>query len=118
MRNEIMYIELEGTCSAAGSGRIGRVTFSKTGKTIYYRGRTLKPVRHARGRANYIDADTGERFWVSGCKKAGNDTLYPGMIEIDEDVREEYWLNIRNQPDRVSQTSVRSEGKHNKRRPK
>ena len=99
-------------------GRIGRVTFSKTGKTIYYQGRTLEPVRHPRGRANYVDADTGEHFWISGCKKAGNDTLSPGVIKIDEDVREDYWLNIRNQPDHVKQTTVRSEGKYSKRLPK
>jgi len=118
MRSKIMYIECKGAASMTGSGRIGCVTFSKTGRTIYYQGRTLKPVRHPRGRANYVDADTGKCFWVSGCKKAGNDTLYPGVIEIDEDVREEYWLNIRNQPDRAGQTTVRSEGEHNKRRPK
>ena len=55
---------------------------------------------------------------VSGCKKRGDDTLYPGIIEIDEDVREEYWVKIRNQPDKVHLTSVRSEGKYSKRRPK
>jgi len=113
-----MYIELRGTSRAIGLGRIGRVTFSKTGKTIYYRGRTLERPRHGGGKVNYIDADTGEGFWISGCKKAGNDTLYPSVIEIDEDVREEYWLNVRNQPDRVNQTTVRSEGKYNKRQPK
>ncbi len=116
MRNDIMYMECKDTSGITGPGRIGRVTFSKTGKTIYYQGRTLQPVQGYK--VNYVDADTGEQFWVSGCKKAGNDTLYPGVIEIDEDVREEYWLNIRNQPDRVKQTTVRSEGKYNKRLPK
>ena len=118
MRNDIMYIELRGESRMIGSGRIGRVTVSKTHKTIYYQGRTLKRLGHGGGKVNYVDADTGECFWVSGCKKAGNDTLYPGVIEIDEDAREEYWLSIRNQPDRVSQTTVRSQGKHNKRQPK
>jgi hypothetical protein len=40
----IMYIE----CKAGGltgSGRIGRVTFSKTGRTVYYRGQTFQSLK-------------------------------------------------------------------------
>jgi hypothetical protein len=40
----IMYIE----CKAGGltgSGRIGRVTFSKTGRTLYYRGQTFQSLK-------------------------------------------------------------------------
>jgi len=59
-----------------------------------------------------------KEYWISGCKKAGDDTLYPGIVEIDEDVREEYWLQIRNRPGCVEQTSTRSEGKYSKRKPK
>jgi hypothetical protein len=57
---------------------------------------------------------TGDDYWISGCKIAGDDTLYPGIVEIDEDVREEYWLKIRNRPDRVNERSFRSEGKYRK----
>ena len=114
MRNDIMYIELKGTSSWVGAGRIGRVKFSKTGRTIYYQARTLQPIKHPAGRANYADADTDEHYWISGCKKSGNDTLSPGVIDIDKDVREEYWLNIRNQPDNVKQATTRSEGNQGK----
>lgn len=37
----------------------------------------------------------GEEYWISGCKRDGTDRLYAGMVEIDEDVAEEYWGDIR-----------------------
>jgi hypothetical protein len=110
-----MYIECKAQ-GLRGAGRIGRVTFSKSGRTVYYAGKTFEP--YTGYKANYLDAETGEEYWISGCKKAGDDTLYPGIVEIDEDVREEYWLAIRNRPDCVEKTSIRSEGKYSKRRPK
>ena len=61
--------------------------------------------------------ESGLEFWVSGCRKDGNDTLYPGIVEIDEDVREEYWTMIRGLPERMNEKSFRSEGKYAKRRP-
>jgi hypothetical protein len=41
--------------------------------------------------------ETGEDYWISGPKRRGGDALYGGSapIEIDEDVREEYWRDIR-----------------------
>ena len=50
-------------------------------------------------KANNFDVETGAEFWISGCKKRGGDRLYGGIIEIDEDVREEYWVSIRGMPD-------------------
>ncbi len=115
MNSRIMYIEFKGT-ELTGPARIGRVTFSKTGKTLHYCGKTFQSLKGGY-KSNYLDVQTDEEYWISGCKKAGDDTLYPGMIEIDEDVREEYWLEIRNRPDCVRQSSCRSEGKHSKRKP-
>jgi len=111
-----MYIEYKGD-GLAGAARIGRVTFSQTGKSVYYRGKTFQSIG-GDYKANFFDIETNERYWISGCKKAGHDTLYPGVIEVDEDVREEYWLQIRKRPDCMNQTSFRSEGKHSNRRPK
>ena len=116
MQSEIMYIEYKGE-GLTGPARIGRVTFSKTGKTLHYRGRAFRSLKGGY-KANYFDVKTAEEYWISRCKKAGEDTLYPGIVEIDEDVREEYWLTIRERPDCVTQLSVRSEGKYSKRRPK
>lgn len=45
--------------------------------------------------------DSGDHYWISGCKKDGSDRLYGERIpiQIDDDVREEYWKEIRNLPD-------------------
>jgi len=96
MRSRIMYIE-DKSQSLNGPARIGRVTFSKTGKTIRYNGkefaRTTFPLK-----ANYFDIATGDHYWISGPHKDGKDRLYAGgpEIEIDEDIRDEYWREIRN----------------------
>jgi hypothetical protein len=63
-------------------------------------------------KANYFDVDTGEHYWISGCKKDGGDRLYGERtpIHIDEDVRVEYWTEIRNLPSLVD-TKVINERK-------
>ena len=111
----VMYIEEKP--GLAGHGRIGRVTFSASRKTIYYAGRRLQSLKGSGYKANYHDVDSGLEFWISNCKKDGNDTLYPGIIEIDDDAREEYWTVIRGKPEHVHLTKFRSEGKYSKRRP-
>lgn len=116
MKKRIMYVEYKGD-GLAGTARIGCVGYSKTGKSVYYDGRTLRSLKGGY-KANYYDVKTGEAYWISGCKKRGEDTLYPGIVEIDEDVREEYWLDIRNQPENVQLNSFRTVGKYSKRRPR
>jgi hypothetical protein len=107
-----MFIERKGG-KLTGAARIGRVTFSQTGKTVYYRGKKLRSLGGGY-KANYYDIKTGETYWISGCKKRGEDTLYPGIVEVDEDVREEYWLEIRRKPEHVKVKRFRSEGKYTK----
>ena len=97
-----MYIE----CKAGGltgAARIGLVTFSKTGRTLYYRGQTFQSLKGAGFKSNYYAAETGDDYWISGPKRKGGDRMYGSVlpVEIDDDVREEYWRNIRQQPDRV-----------------
>jgi hypothetical protein len=99
----IMYIE----CKAGGltgSARIGRVTLSKTGRTLYYRGRKFQSLKGAGFKSNYYDLESGEDYWISGPKRDGSDRLYGGrsLIEIDDDVREEYWRVIRRLPARAN----------------
>jgi hypothetical protein len=115
-KGRIMYVEYKGD-DLRGPGRIARVRFSKTGKTIDYRGRKLQSLKGGY-KANYFDIATGEHYWVSGCKQNGEDTLYPGVVEIDEDVREEYWREIRGLPENAHLTSIRTSGKYSKRKPK
>lgn len=113
---EIMYIELKP--GLAGPARIGRVRFSKSRKTIYYDGKKLQSLKGGGCKANYYNVETGMHYWISKCRKDGADTLYPGEVEIDEDVREEYWTEIRRQPESKDKASFRSPGKYSKRRPR
>jgi hypothetical protein len=111
MKSRIVYIENKGE-GINGPARIGRVTFSKSGKSLYYQGRRFHPLSGRGFKANYSDCETHEHYWISGCKKRGGDRLYSGTIEIDEDVREEYWTEIRGLPERKPQKSIRCVGKH------
>lgn len=96
MNSRIMYIE-DKSGGIVGPARIGRVTFSKSGKTIYYHGRSFQSLSGSGFKANYFAVDTGEHFWISGPRRDGEDALYggSGSVEIDEDVKEEYWREIR-----------------------
>lgn len=102
MKSRIMYIEYKGG-GLAGPARIGRVTFSKTGSTIYYREQSFQTLKGAGFKSNYFDIKTGEHYWISGPRKDGDDSLYGGRstTEIDEDIRDEYWREIRNSPKKV-----------------
>ena len=98
-----MYIESK-VDGLNGSARIGRVTFSKRGRTIYYKGRSFQSLKGEGFKSNYHDVATGEHFWISGPRRDGADRLNGEStpVEIDDDVREEYWRFIRGKPDRVS----------------
>ena len=104
MKSRIMYIELKSGQGHeghddSGPARIGRVTFSQTGRTIHYRGHKFRTFRGFCG--NYRDVETGDEYWISGPKKNGEDRhpVGSGPVVIDEDVREEYWMGIRKQPE-------------------
>lgn len=96
MKTRIMYIECK-SGGLTGPGRIGRVSFSKTGKMLYYGGKKFQSLKGDGYKANYYDVETGEHYWISGPKKNGGDQLYATgkTVKIDEDVREEYWTEIR-----------------------
>ena len=96
MKTRIMYIESKAE-GLTGSARIGRVRFSKRGKTIYYDGKSFQSLEGRGFKANYYDLESGEHYWISGCKRDGSDRLYGERVpvEIDDDVREEYWTEIR-----------------------
>lgn len=108
-----MYLEFKGD-DVVGPARIGRVTFTKTGKSIDYKGRRFTTLRGRGFKANYYDTQTREHYWISGCKKDGTDALYSTIVEIDEDVREEYWTVIRNKPEKKAVASFMSVGKYSK----
>jgi len=74
----------------------------KRGRTLYYDGKTFQSLKRAGFKANYFDLETGDEYWISGCKKDGTDRLYgeADPVHIDEDVRAEYWRTIRGTPER------------------
>src|SRR5712692_9302334 len=102
-----MYIESKAE-GLSGAARIGRVSFSKTGRTIYYGGKTFRSLKGAGFKANYCDVETGEEYWISGPKRDGTDRLYGERVpvDIDGDVRVEYWTQIRGQPERVNEADA------------
>jgi len=93
----IMYIE-DKSAGLNGPAHIGRVTFSKSGRTLHYSGQTFQPLGGTGFKANYFCVETGDHFWISGPRKDGQDRLYDGSakpVEVDADVAEEYWRDIR-----------------------
>lgn len=66
----VMYIENKHGVIDGSPARVGWVEFSKTGKTVYFHGKTLKKKRGVSG--NFVDVNTGEEYWVSGLKKRGS----------------------------------------------
>jgi hypothetical protein len=97
MATKIMYIEWKNAHRAPGEPevRIGRMTFSRSFRSVHYRGRTFSRCGGRLVDANFMDLDTGETFWISGCKRDGSDSQRSLRVHVDEDVREEYWRAIR-----------------------
>ena len=91
MRRRLMYVENKGGLIDGVQGRIGWVSFSKTGQTIYYRGRALQKGSGVSG--NFFDVESGEEYWVSGVKRRGSNA-HPQergvSIEVDPDAMDEY----------------------------
>ena len=102
MKMRIMYIEYKGQ-NLTGDARIGRVQFSKSMKSLRYANKLFISLKGSGFKSNYYDDETGEEYWISGCKKDGTDRLYNenSTIYIDEDVQEEYWREIRNMPEMI-----------------
>lgn len=91
-----MYIE-DKSAGLEGSARIGRVYFSKTGRTLYYQGRSFRSLKGDGFKENYFDTESGDHFWISGPRKDRHDRLYGGNlgVEVDDDAREEYNAYLR-----------------------
>ncbi len=90
-RSRIMYIE-EKESGLEGQARIGRVYFSKSGRTLYYKGKSFQSLKGAGYKSNYFEVTSGEHFWISGPRKDENNRLYGGNlnVHIDDDIKEEY----------------------------
>ena len=88
----LMYVENKAGLIDGFQARIGWVTFSKTGNTVYYRGLVLNRLRGGGVSGNFTDADTGSEFWVSGVKKRSSNVHWATSVQvhIDEDAQQEY----------------------------
>ncbi|BEP95700.1 hypothetical protein GmRootA79_40840 [Acidovorax sp. A79] len=97
-----MYIEAK-SGGLTGPARIGRVTVSKTGATLYYQGKAFQSLKGTGFKSNYFDVETGEHYWISGPRRDGRDALYETNVQpaIDADIADEYWTKIRQQPSKA-----------------
>lgn len=87
-----MYIELKSGFSDDGPAWIGKVEFSKSGRTAYFNDKAFS---HA-GKGHFGDIETGENYWISGIKKNGEDrhVFGKGKIQVDREIVEEYLKQV------------------------
>lgn len=89
MPERIMFVQLKsGHDVDAGPAWIGWVRFTRTWRTAYFHGRTLRRVTGTAGAnsdSNFFDTETGEEFWISGPKRDQTDTRYRHHAPVVED---------------------------------
>lgn len=85
--NRVMYIEQKtadgSLLNDRGAAEIGEVSFSKTGTTIYFKGKSFRKASVCAGRRigpgfNYVCVETGDGYWISGVKKRGTNRHWAG----------------------------------------
>lgn len=103
--SRIIYIESKAE-GLNGPTRIGRVTFSKTRKRLYYNG-------HSFSRVSGFKLTTAARIlgrnigFLARSVTARTLFMFSNTpAKINEDVREEYCTKIRKRPERRSKTST------------
>ena len=90
-----MYVQLKtGYDKDRGPAWIARVRFTSSWRTAYFRGRVLRRsagTAYANHDSNFLDAETGEEFWISGPKRDLTDGRYSSQQPVvDPDVKDEY----------------------------
>lgn len=91
-----MYIEHKSGQSDNGAAWIGKVEFSKSGKSIYFNGQAFKKMTGTAFAyseySNYFDFETGETYWISGIKKNGQNRhcAGAGKLRLDKTIVQEY----------------------------
>ena len=100
MRTEIKYLELKSGFSGNGPAWIGLVSFSKSGKTIYFDGKAFQRMGSARIQGNFMDIESGDEYWISGVKKDLSDRhkFGGGKILVEKRILSEY-LQIIEKPE-------------------
>lgn len=85
MIRDLMYIELKTGYSDDGPAWIGYVKTSKSKKTIYFNDHAFQ--KNIGTYANYIDIETGDKYWISGLKKKESNRHWAGHGKIMIDRR-------------------------------
>src|ERR1051325_8602165 len=107
----VMWIEHKGG-EIVGPARIGWVDVKDKGRKLIYRNQSFRSLKGSGFKTNYYDTVTGEEYWITGCRKDGQNALYSTRVEIDEDALEEYWVNIREEPDKKNVKEFHAVGKY------
>ncbi len=107
----VMWVEHKGE-ELAGPARIGWVKVRDRGRRIDYQGHSFRTLNGHGFKANFYETETGEHYWISGCRKDGRNALYNTDVEIDRDALAEYWLNIRKTPENLKVKKFRARGKY------
>lgn len=107
----VMWIE-DKSSGLAGPARIGWVEVKNGGKKVVYGDQTFLSLRGRGFKSNFYDVSTKDEYWISGCRRDGRDALYNTTAEVDEDAAEEYWVRIRNSPEKIAVRKFRAQGKH------
>lgn len=92
MRTEIKYLELKSGFSDNGPAWIGMVSFSKSGKTIYFDGKAFQSLNGMGISGNYFDIESGDEYWISGVKKNMTDRhkFGGGKILVEKRILNDY----------------------------
>lgn len=88
----LMYIENKEVYIDGVNAHIGWVEFSKTGKTVKYKGLEFQKIKGGGVRGNYYETTSGTEYWISGVKKRGSNIHWAegAKLVIDDDALEEY----------------------------
>ncbi len=92
MKTEIKYIEIKSGFSGNGTAWIGLVSFSKSGKTIYFNGQAFQSLNGNGISGNYFNIENGDEYWISGVKKDMSDRhrFGSGKILVEKRILNEY----------------------------
>jgi hypothetical protein len=92
VKTELKYIELKSGFSDNGTAWIGLVSFSKSGKTIYFDGKAFQSLDGTGISGNYFDLESGDEYWISGVKKDMSDRhkFGGGKIYVEKRILNKY----------------------------
>lgn len=89
----LMYVENKNGLLMGEQAWVGWVEFSRTGRTVFFKGRSFKAIGGRGVSGNFIDEETGHEYWISGIKARGsNGHPAEGRLTpaVDEDAKQEY----------------------------